>query len=211
MAVIGPVLQGLGRLGKGIASLRGRRSLSGQTDDILKVMQRAEGIQAKTGLGQIKKLSEIAARQGRESQALIDSVSRTSSIASQKAYTQQAQALISKSKEIQSISNLLENQYQLANSMGEARLILQKINQMRKLDGKIKAALVALGAGGGGMFFGASQQRKNPEFYNPETSPFKDLFSSPDVDKYGRSKGAAYDAVGEAINDMDNKVNGREQ
>ena len=70
-------------------------------------------------------------------------------------------------------------------------------------------------AGGAGMYFGASEQRKNPDFYDPERSPFKGMFGGSEKQydssstRVPLSSGVAYDAVGEALEDMNNKVNGR--
>jgi hypothetical protein len=64
----------------------------------------------------------------------------------------------------------------------------------------IKGTIASLGAGGAGMYFGASEQRKNPDFYDPARSPFKGMF--------GGSEKMSGDIQG-ALEDMDNKVNGR--
>ena len=96
----------------------------------------------------------------------------------------------------------------LAKTMSESRRLLEQLNRMRKVDSLIKGTIAAMGAGGAGMYFGASEQRKNPDFYNPEDNPFRRLFGSPERQM---GSGVALDAVEEALEDMDNKINGREQ
>ena len=79
---------------------------------------------------------------------------------------------------------------------------MEALNRMRKVDSLIKGTIASLGAGGAGMYFGASEQRKNPDFYDPEDNPFRGMF--------GSSEKMSGDVQG-ALEDMENKVNGREQ
>jgi hypothetical protein len=200
---LGPLVQGLMR---GIGSLRGR-SPSSRMDNVLKSMRTGQQAGEKFNKLTQNQLDDIAAKYGRETQALTDSVTRgTTSITSQTGYAKKAQELVDKGDEITRLIKILESQMSLTKTMGEARQLMEVLNRMRKFDSLIKGTIASLGAGTAGMYFGASEQRKNPDFYDPEDNPFKGMFGSP---KKQMGSGVALDAVGEALEDMDNKVNGR--
>ena len=200
---LGPLVQGLMR---GIGSLRGR-SPSSRMDNVLKSMRTGQQAGEKFNKLTQNQLDDIAAKYGRETQALTDSVTRgTTSITSQAGYAKKAQELVDKGDEITRLIKILESQMSLTKTMGEARQLMEVLNRMRKFDSLIKGTIASLGAGTAGMYFGASEQRKNPDFYDPEDNPFKKMFGSP---KRQMGSGVALDAVGEALEDMDNKVNGR--
>ena len=200
---LGPLVQGLMR---GIGSLRGR-SPSSRMDSLLKTMRTGEQAGEKFNKLTQNQLDDIAAKYGRETQALTDSVTRgTTSITSQAGYAKKAQELVDKGDEITRLIKILESQIGLTKTMGEARELMLVLNRMRKFDSLIKGTIASLGAGAAGMYFGASEQRKNPDFYDPEDNPFKGMFGSPEKQM---GSGVALDAVGEALEDMDNKVNGR--
>ena len=216
---LGPLVQGLMR---GIGSLGGR-SPSARMDNVLKSMRTGQQAGDKFNKLTQNQLDDMVAKYGQETQALTDSVTRgTTSITSQAGYAKKAQELIEKGAEVEKLVKVLEGQMRLTKTMGEARQLMEALNRMRKVDSVIKGTIASLGAGGAGMYFGASEQRKNPDFYDPERSPFKGMFSSPEkqmgsgvaYDAVGEAlmgSGVAYDAVGEALEDMDNKVNGRKQ
>ena len=200
---LGPLVQGLMR---GIGSLRGR-SPSSRMDNVLKSMRTGQQAGEKFNKLTQNQLDDIAAKYGRETQALTDSVTRgTTSITSQAGYAKKAQELVDKGDEITRLIKILESQMSLTKTMGEARQLMEVLNRMRKFDSLIKGTIASLGAGTVGMYFGASEQRKNPDFYDPEDNPFKGMFGSPEK---RMGSGVALDAVGEALEDMDNKVNGR--
>ena len=203
--VLGPLVQGLMR---GIGSLGGR-SPSARMNNVLKSMRTGQQAGDKFNKLTQNQLDDMVARYGRETQALTDSVTRGStSITSQAGYAKKAQELIEKGGEVERLVKVLESQMKLTKTMGEARQLMEVLNRMRKVDSLIKGTIASLGAGGAGMYFGASEQRKNPDFYDPEDNPFKGMFGSPERQM---GSGVAYNAVGEALEDMDNKVNGREQ
>ena len=211
---LGPLVQGLMR---GIGSLGGR-SPSARMDNVLKSMRTGQQAGDKFNKLTQNQLDDMVAKYGQETQALTDSVTRgTTSITSQAGYAKKAQELIEKGAEVEKLVKVLEGQMRLTKTMGEARQLMEALNRMRKVDSVIKGTIASLGAGGAGMYFGASEQRKNPDFYDPERSPFKGMFSSPEKQydssstRVPLSSGVAYDAVGEALEDMDNKVNGRKQ
>ena len=200
---LGPLVQGLMR---GIGSLRGR-SPSSRMDNVLKSMRTGQQAGEKFNKLTQNQLDDIATKYGRETQALTDSVTRgTTSITSQAGYAKKAQELVDKGDEITRLIKILESQISLTKTMGEARQLMEVLNRMRKFDSLIKGTIASLGAGTAGMYFGASEQRKNPDFYDPEDNPFKGMFGSP---KKQMGSGVALDAVGEALEEMDNKVNGR--
>ena len=210
---LGPLVQGLMR---GIGSLGGR-SPSARMDNVLKSMRTGQQAGDKFNKLTQNQLDDMVAKYGQETQALTDSVTRgTTSITSQAGYAKKAQELIEKGAEVEKLVKVLEGQMRLTKTMGEARQLMEALNRMRKVDSVIKGTIASLGAGGAGMYFGASEQRKNPDFYDPERSPFKGMFGGSGVayDAVGEAlmgSGVAYDAVGEALEDMDNKVNGRKQ
>lgn len=202
---LGPLVQGLMR---GIGSLGGR-SPSARMDRMLKTMRTGEQAGDKFSRLTQSQLDDMVAKYGRETQALTDSVTRGStSITSQAGYARKAQELLDKGADVERLIKILEQEMKLAKTMSESRRLLEHLNRMRKVDSLIKGTITAIGAGGAGMYFGASEQRKNPDFYNPEDNPFRGLFGSPERQM---GSGVAYDAVGEALEDMDNKINGREQ
>jgi len=216
---LGPLVQGLMR---GIGSLGGR-SPSARMDNVLKSMRTGQQAGDKFNKLTQNQLDDMVAKYGQETQALTDSVTRgTTSITSQAGYAKKAQELIEKGAEVEKLVKVLEGQMRLTKTMGEARQLMEALNRMRKVDSVIKGTIASLGAGGAGMYFGASEQRKNPDFYDPERSPFKGMFGGSEkqmgsgvaYDAVGEAlmgSGVAYDAVGEALEDMDNKVNGRKQ
>ena len=201
---LGPLVQGLMR---GIGSLGGR-SPSARMDNVLKSMRTGQQAGDKFNKLTQNQLDDMVAKYGRETQALTDSVTKGStSITSQAGYARKAQELIEKGAEVEKLVKVLEAQMRLTKTMGEARQLMEVLNRMRKVDSMLKGAIASMGAGGAGMYFGASEQRKNPDFYDPEDNPFKGMFGGPERQM---SSGVAYDAVGEALEDMDNKVNGRQ-
>jgi hypothetical protein len=176
-------------------------------DNVLKSMRTGQQAGEKFNKLTQNQLDDIAAKYGRETQALTDSVTRgTTSITSQAGYAKKAQELVDKGDEITRLIKILESQIGLTKTMGEARELMLVLNRMRKFDSLIKGTIASLGAGAAGMYFGASEQRKNPDFYDPKDNPFKGMFGSPEKQM---GSGVALDAVGEALEDMDNKVNGR--
>jgi len=200
---LGPLVQGLMR---GIGSLRGR-SPSSRMDSLLKTMRTGEQAGEKFNKLTQNQLDDIVTKYGRETQALTDSVTRgTTSITSQAGYANKVKELTDKGEDVTRLIKILESQIGLTKTMGEARELMLVLNRMRKFDSLIKGTIASLGAGAAGMYFGASEQRKNPDFYDPEDNPFKGMFGSPEKQM---GSGVALDAVGEALEDMDNKVNGR--
>lgn len=218
---LGPLVQGLMR---GIGSLRGasspssRMSPSARMDSVLKSMRTGQQAGDKFNKLTQNQLDDMVAKYGQETQALTDSVTRgTTSITSQAGYARKAQELIEKGAEVEKLVKVLEAQMRLTKTMGEARQLMEVLNRMRKVHSVLKGTIASLGAGAAGMYFGASEQRKNPDFYDPERSPFKGMFGGSEK-QYDSSStqvplgsGVAYNAVGEALEDMDNKVNGRKQ
>ena len=195
---LGPLVQGLMR---GIGSLGGR-SPSARMDNVLKSMRTGQQAGDKFNKLTQNQLDDMVAKYGQETQALTDSVTRgTTSITSQAGYAKKAQELIEKGAEVEKLVKVLEGQMRLTKTMGEARQLMEVLNRMRKVDSVIKGTIASLGAGGAGMYFGASEQRKNPDFYDPERSPFKGMFDG--------SEKMSGDVQG-ALEDMDNKVNGRQ-
>ena len=73
--------------------------------------------------------------------------------------------------------------------MATATQIMERANQVDKTAALLKSAIPILGAGGAGMYYGARSEDANPDFYRPETDPFRD----PPSKQMG-------DAVGEALN-----------
>jgi len=199
---LGPLVQGLASLATRARNLGGR-SPSSRMDNVLKSMRTGQQAGDKFNKLTQNQLDDMVARYGRETQALTDSVTKGStSITSQAGYARKAQELIEKGAEVEKLVKVLEGQMKLTKTMGEARQLMEALNRMRKVDSLVKGTIASLGAGGAGMYFGASQQRKNPDFYNPEDNPFRGLF--------GGTPRMSGDVQG-ALEDMEKKVNGREQ
>ena len=76
--------------------------------------------------------------------------------------------------ELVALHRTLINQARLTDDMATAAQIMERANQVDKTAALLKSAIPILGAGGAGMYFGARSEDANPDFYKPETDPFRD-------------------------------------
>ena len=202
---MGGILQLLRQLiqsGSGIGNALARRYLPARfhrtkTDEGIKYMKETADTMGKTMARSLDELDVIAKRKIAQGQKLIDDVQKIDpKFANQAAVRKNFEQISREIDELMALSKSLENQARLATSFKEATRIMDYANQFEKTAALMKSALPVLGGFGGGLYYGARSEDADPSYYNPKTDPFR---SQPE------------DPVGEALEDMENKVNGREQ
>tara|TARA_R100000773_G_C4170293_1_gene84272 strand:+ start:95 stop:712 length:618 start_codon:yes stop_codon:yes gene_type:complete len=205
---MGGILQLLRQLiqsGSGIGNALARRYLPARfhrtkTDEGIKYMKETADTMGKYMGRSLDELDVIAKNKIAQGQKIIDDVQKIDPKFANQAAVRRAFNEINKEiDDLMALSNTLREQSRLATSFKQATRIMDQANQMEKTAALMKSALPVLGGFAGGMYLGARSEDANPDFYRPETDPFRDPPS--------RQMG---DAVGEALEDMENKVNGRE-
>lgn len=191
--------------GSGVGNALARRYLPARfhrtkTDEGIKYMKDTADTMGKYMGRSLDELDVIAKRKIAQGQKLIDDVQKIDpKFANQAAVRRNFEQISKEVDELMALSKTLRDQSRLATSFKEATRIMDYANQFEKTAALMKSALPVLGAGGAGMYYGARSEDADPSFYRPETDPFRDPPS--------RQMG---DPVGEALEDMDNKVNGRQ-
>ena len=224
---MGGILQLLRQLmqsGSGVGNALARRYLPARfhrtkTDEGIKYMKETADTMGKYMGRTLDELDVIARRKIAQGQKLIDDVQKIDpKFANQAAVRRNFEQISQEVDDLMALSKTLREQSRLATSFKQATRIMDQANEMEKTAALMKSALPVLGGFGGGMYYGARSEDANPDFYRPETDPFRDppsrqMASGVAYDAVGEalSSGVAYDAVGEALEDMDNKVNGRKQ
>lgn len=222
MGGIMQLLRQLIQSGSGIGNSLARRYLPARfhrtkTDEGIKYMKETADTMGKTMARSLDELEVIAKNKIAQGQKLIDNVQKIDpKFANQAAVRKNFEQINKEVDELMALSKSLRDQSRLATSFKEATRIMDYANQFEKTAALLKSAIPILGAGGAGMYYGARSEDANPDFYRPETDPFRDPPSRQlDYDSSSTrvplSSGVAYDAVGGALEDMENKVNGREQ
>ena len=205
---MGGILQLLRQLiqsGSGIGNALARRYLPARfhrtkTDEGIKYMKETADTMGKYMGRSLDELDVIAKNKIAQGQKIIDDVQKIDPKFANQAAVRRAFNEVNKEiDDLMALSNTLREQSRLATSFKQATRIMDQANQMEKTAALMKSALPVLGGFAGGMYLGARSEDANPDFYRPETDPFRDPPS--------RQMG---DAVGEALEDMENKVNGRE-
>ena len=206
---MGGILQLLRQLmqsGSGVGNALARRYLPARfhrtkTDEGIKYMKETADTMGKYMGRSLDELDVIAKNKIAQGQKIIDNVQKMDPrFANQESIRKAFNQVNKEVDDLMALSNTLREQSRLATSFKQATRIMDQANQMEKTAALMKSALPVLGGFGGGMYFGARSEDANPDFYRPETDPFRDPPS--------RQMG---DAVGEALEDMEKKVNGREQ
>ena len=205
---MGGILQLLRQLiqsGSGIGNALARRYLPARfhrtkTDEGIKYMKETADTMGKYMGRSLDELDVIAKNKIAQGQKIIDDVQKIDPKFANQAAVRRAFNEINKEiDDLMALSNTLREQSRLATSFKQATRIMDQANQMEKTAALMKSALPVLGGFAGGMYLGARSEDANPDFYRPETDPFR----GPPSRQMG-------DAVGEALEDMENKVNGRE-
>ena len=215
MGGIMQLLRQLIQSGSGIGNSLARRYLPARfhrtkTDEGIKYMKETADTMGKTMARSLDELEVIAKNKIAQGQKLIDDVQKMDPrFANQAAVRKNFEQINKEVDELMALSKSLRDQSRLATSFKEATRIMDYANQFEKTAALLKSAIPILGAGGAGMYYGARSEDANPDFYRPETDPFREYDSS--STRVPLSSGVAYDAVGEALEDMEKKVNGREQ
>ena len=136
-----------------------------RTDEGLEFFKKQDDIMSKgVGTG-TRQLDEIANKKIAEGQALIDQLQKMDPrFANQGAAKKQFQRIASELEDLEKLQRTLNIQADLADNAMDARRIMEQAYRVEKMHSLFKGALVALGSGMGGMYFGAKQQKINPNF-----------------------------------------------
>mgnify|MGYP003636092965 CR=1 FL=1 len=191
-----------------------------RTDEGIDFLKASDESMTRALGGTADELTNLTNRKIAQGQKIIDDMQaadpRVTSIGNPNATRQQFQKIEAELRDMERLAAHLKNAARTAETQEEARQIMDQAYKMEKFASLIKGALVSLGAGGLGMYHGARSEDANPDFYNPEKTLFRSPtpraapINTPDMGR-GVGKNPAYNAVMEAVNKMDNKVNGREQ
>ena len=202
MGGIMQLLRQLIQSGSGIGNSLARRYLPARfhrtkTDEGIEYMKGTADTMGRTMARSLDELDVIAKNKIAQGQKIIDDVQKMDPrFANQESVRRAFNQVNKEVDELMALSKTLRDQARLTTSFKEATRIMDYANQFEKTAALIKSALPVLGAGGLGMYYGARSEDANPSFYRPETDPFRDQPEDP---------------AREALEDMENKVNGREQ
>ena len=136
-----------------------------RTDEGIEFFKKQDDIMSKgVGIG-ARQLDEIANKKIAEGQALIDQLQKMDPrFASLPAGKKQFQRIASELEDLEKLQRILNIQADLADNAIDARRIMEQAYRAEKVAGLMKGALVAGGAGLGGMYAGAKLQKMNPDF-----------------------------------------------
>jgi hypothetical protein len=189
-----------------------------RTDEGIDFLKASDESMTKALGGTADELTNLTNKKIAQGQKIIDDMQaadpRVTSIGNPSATRQQFEKIEAELRDMERLTAHLKYAARTAETQQEARQIMDQAYKMEKFASLIKGALVSLGAGALGMYHGARSEDANPDFYNPERGAFgaptprATPINPPDMGG-GVGKGPAYNAVMEAVNKMDNKVNGR--
>jgi len=180
---MGGILQLLRQLiqsGSGLGNALARRYLPARfhrtrTDEGIEYMKGATDTMTKYMGRTVDELDAITRNKIAQGQKIIDDVQKMDPrFANQESVRRAFNQVNKEVDELVALHRTLINQARLTDDMATAAQIMERANQVDKTAALLKSAIPILGAGGAGMYFGARSEDANPDFYKPETDPFRD-------------------------------------
>ena len=176
------LVQMLRRGGKEIKDYIGERYIPNamrttKTDEGIDFLKASDESMTRALGGTADELTNLTNRKIAQGQKIIDDLQgadpRVTSIGNPNATRQQFQKIEAELRDMERLAAHLKYAARTAETQQDARQIMDQAYKMEKFASLIKGALVTLGGGALGMYHGARSEDANPDFYNPEKSPFR--------------------------------------
>ena len=148
-----------------------------RTDEGFEFLDEGDILMTQALRGTTKELNDLAEKKIAQGQKIIDDLQnadpKITSIGNPNATRQQFEKIESELRDIERITAQLKQAASVAETSQEGKMIMQRAYQMEKVGSLIKGAMISLAGGGAGLYLGARGEDANPDFYKPETDPFR--------------------------------------
>ena len=179
--------------GSGIGNALARRYMPAQfhrtkTDEGVEFMKSQADVMGQYAGRSMDELNSALQNKVAKGQKLIDDIQNADPRfpINQKVARQKFTEINQEIEELERLSKYLKGQAELVENFAEATKIMDQANRFEKGAALIKSAMLTLPVFAGGMYHGASSEDANPDFYNPEKTPFnykKDLLPPEEPDE----------------------------
>jgi len=187
------LLKKLMESGSGIGNALARRYMPAQfhrtkTDEGVEFMKSQADVMGQYAGRSMDELNSMLQNKVTKGQKLIDDIQNADPRfpINQKVAGQKFTEINQEIEELERLSKYLKGQAELVENFAEATKIMDQANRFEKGAALIKSAMLTLPVFAGGMYHGASSEDANPDFYNPEKTPFnykKDLLPPEEPDE----------------------------
>ena len=187
------LLKKLMESGSGIGNALARRYMPAQfhrtkTDEGVEFMKSQADVMGQYAGRSMDELNSMLQNKVTKGQKLIDDIQNADPRfpINQKVAGQKFTEINQEIEELERLSKYLKGQAELVENLADATKIMDQANRFEKGAALIKSSLLTLPVFAGGMYYGASSEDANPDFYNPEKTPFnykKDLLPPEEPDE----------------------------
>ena len=172
--------------GSGIGNALARRYMPAQfhrtkTDEGVEFMKSQADVMGQYVGRSMEELNSVLQNKVAKGQKLIDDLQNADPRfpINQKVARQRFVEINQELEELERLSKYLKGQAELVENLADATKIMDQANRFEKGAALIKSTLLTLPVFTGGMYYGASSEDANPDFYNPKKPlnlhPIKDI------------------------------------
>ena len=165
--------------GSGIGNALARRYMPAQfhrtkTDEGVEFMKSQADVMGQYAGRSMEELNSVLQNKVAKGQKLIDDLQNADPRfpINQKVARQKFTEINQEIEELQRLSKYLKGQAELVENFADATKIMDQANRFEKGAALIKSTMLTLPVFAGGMYIGARSEDANPDFYNPEKTPF---------------------------------------